>query len=112
MEIQKAKELRDKLQEDILSLIQQFEEDTKTNVRYVDQILQHLHKILFLILQEFWQTLSSEGFCSISWAEFKYCVENAKTARHSAVAYEKSCGFFKFLGGNAIQVLDFIAVSV
>ena len=36
MEIQKAKELRDKLQEDILSLIQKFEEDTKTNVRYVD----------------------------------------------------------------------------
>lgn len=36
MEIQKVKELRDKLQEDILSLIQKFEEDTKTNVRYVD----------------------------------------------------------------------------
>ncbi len=36
MEIQKAKELRDKLQQDILSLIQKFEEDTKTNVRYVD----------------------------------------------------------------------------
>ena len=36
MEIQKAKELRDDLQEDILSLIQKFEEDTKTNVRYVD----------------------------------------------------------------------------
>ena len=36
MEIQKAKELRDKLQQDILNLIQKFEEDTKTNVRYVD----------------------------------------------------------------------------
>ena len=35
MEIQKAKELRDKLQEDILSLIQKFEEDTETNVYYV-----------------------------------------------------------------------------
>ena len=36
MEIQKAKELRDKLQEDILSLIQKFEEETKTNVYYVN----------------------------------------------------------------------------
>ena len=36
MEIQKAKELRDKLQEDILSLIQKFEEDTETHVRYVE----------------------------------------------------------------------------
>ena len=36
MEIQKAKELRDKLQEDILSLIQKFEEDTETNVYYVN----------------------------------------------------------------------------
>ncbi len=35
MEIQKAKELRDKLQEDILSLIQQFEEETETHVYYV-----------------------------------------------------------------------------
>ena len=35
MEIQKAKELRDKLQEDILNLIQKFEEDTETNVYYV-----------------------------------------------------------------------------
>ena len=35
MEIQKAKELRDKLQEDILKLIQKFEEDTETHVRYV-----------------------------------------------------------------------------
>ena len=35
MQIQKAKELRDKLQEDILSLIQKFEEDTKTRVEYV-----------------------------------------------------------------------------
>ena len=36
MEIQKAKELRDKLQEDILSLIQKFEEDTETHVNYVN----------------------------------------------------------------------------
>ena len=36
MEIQKAKELRDKLQQDILSLIQKFEEETKTNVYYVN----------------------------------------------------------------------------
>ena len=36
MEIQKAKELRDKLQEDILSLIQKFEEETKTHVHYVN----------------------------------------------------------------------------
>ena len=35
MEIQKAKELRDKLQQDILSLIQKFEEDTQTHVEYV-----------------------------------------------------------------------------
>ena len=35
MEIQKAKELRDKLQQDILSLIQQFEEETETHVDYV-----------------------------------------------------------------------------
>ena len=35
MEIQKAKELRDKLQEDILSLIQKFEEETETHVQYV-----------------------------------------------------------------------------
>lgn len=32
MEIQKAKELRNKLQEDILQLVQKFEEETKTNV--------------------------------------------------------------------------------
>lgn len=32
MEIQRAKELRDKLQDDILLLVQKFEEDTKTNV--------------------------------------------------------------------------------
>ena len=32
MEIQKAKELRDDLQENILSLIKQFEEDTETHV--------------------------------------------------------------------------------
>lgn len=36
MEIQKAKELRDKLQEAILSLIQKFEEDTDTHVYYVN----------------------------------------------------------------------------
>ncbi len=36
MEIQKAKELRDKLQEDILSLIKKFEEDTETHVHYVN----------------------------------------------------------------------------
>ena len=36
MEIQKAKELRDRLQEDILSLIKQFEEDTETHVYYVN----------------------------------------------------------------------------
>ena len=35
MQIQKAKELRDKLQQDILKLIQKFEEDTKTHVYYV-----------------------------------------------------------------------------
>jgi hypothetical protein len=36
MEIQKAKELRDKLQQDILKLIQKFEEDTETHVYYVN----------------------------------------------------------------------------
>ena len=36
MEIQKAKELRDKLQQDILSLIKKFEEDTETHVHYVN----------------------------------------------------------------------------
>lgn len=36
MEIQKAKELRDKLQEDILNLIQKFEEETQTHVERVD----------------------------------------------------------------------------
>lgn len=36
MEIQKAKELRDQLQEDILNLIQKFEEETKTHVYYVN----------------------------------------------------------------------------
>ena len=36
MEIQKAKELRGKLQEDILKLIQQFEEETETHVHYVN----------------------------------------------------------------------------
>lgn len=35
MQIQKAKELRDKLQEDILKLIQKFEENTETNVHYI-----------------------------------------------------------------------------
>ena len=36
MEIQKAKELRNKLQEDILSLIQKFEDETETQVYYVN----------------------------------------------------------------------------
>ena len=36
MEIQKAKEMRDQLQEDILSLIRRFEEETKTHVYYVN----------------------------------------------------------------------------
>ena len=36
MEIQKAKELRDKLQVDILSLIKKFEEETETHVYYVN----------------------------------------------------------------------------
>ena len=36
MEIQKAKEPRDQLQEDILSLIKKFEEDTETHVYYVN----------------------------------------------------------------------------
>ena len=36
MKIQKVKELRDKLQQDILSLIQKFEEETKTHVHYVN----------------------------------------------------------------------------
>ena len=35
MEIQKAKELRDKLQQDILKLIQKFEEETETYVERV-----------------------------------------------------------------------------
>ena len=44
MEIQKAKELRDKLQEDILSLIQKFEEETKTYVYYVNLDSAHMLK--------------------------------------------------------------------
>lgn len=36
MEIQKAKELRDQLQQDILELIQKFEEETETHVHYVN----------------------------------------------------------------------------
>lgn len=36
MEIQKAKELRDQLQNDILNLIQKFEEETKTHVHYIN----------------------------------------------------------------------------
>ena len=36
MEIQKAKELRNQLQEDILNLIQKFEEETETYVHYVN----------------------------------------------------------------------------
>ena len=35
MEIQKAKELRNQLQKDILNLIQKFEEETETYVHYV-----------------------------------------------------------------------------
>ena len=35
MEIQKAKELRNQLQEDILRLIQKFEDETETHVDYV-----------------------------------------------------------------------------
>jgi hypothetical protein len=40
MEIEKAKELRNKLQEDILQLVQKFEDDTKTNVDriYLDSV--------------------------------------------------------------------------
>ena len=49
MEIQKAKELRDKLQQDILSLIQKFEEETKTHVRYVELDYVQTLKILCLI---------------------------------------------------------------
>ena len=36
MEIQKAKELRDKPQQDILKPIQKFEEETETYVHYVN----------------------------------------------------------------------------
>ena len=36
MEIQKAKEMRDQLENDILKLIQKFEEETKTYVHYVN----------------------------------------------------------------------------
>ena len=36
MEIQKVKELRDQLQQDILKLIQKFEEETETHVYYVN----------------------------------------------------------------------------
>ena len=36
MQIQKAKELRDQLQQDILKLIQKFEEETETHVYYVN----------------------------------------------------------------------------
>ena len=43
MEIQKAKELRDQLQDDILNLIQKFEEETKTYVHYVN--LDSVHMI-------------------------------------------------------------------
>ena len=49
MEIQKAKELRDKLQEDILSLIKKFEEDTETHVHYVNVDSVQMLKILCLI---------------------------------------------------------------
>ena len=43
MEIQKAKELRDQLQDDILNLIQKFEEETKTHVHYIS--LDSVHMI-------------------------------------------------------------------
>ena len=43
MEIQKAKELRDQLQKDILSLVQKFEEETKTHVQYVN--LDYIHTL-------------------------------------------------------------------
>ena len=36
MEIQKAKEMRNQLENDILKLIQKFEEETKTYVHYVN----------------------------------------------------------------------------
>ena len=49
MEIQKAKELRDKLQEDILSLIQKFEEDIETHVHYVSVDSEQMLKILCLL---------------------------------------------------------------
>ena len=49
MEIQKAKELRDKLQEDILKLIQKFEEETETHVHYVNLDSVQMLKILCLI---------------------------------------------------------------
>ena len=49
MEIQKAKELRDKLQEDILSLIQKFEEETETHVHYVSVDSEQMLKILCLL---------------------------------------------------------------
>ena len=57
MEIQKAKELRDKLQEDILQLIQNFEEETKTHVHYVNldsvQMLQNPLRNTTRVLVEF-----------------------------------------------------------
>ena len=46
MEIQKAKELRDKLQVDILSLIKKFEEETETHVYYVSLDSVQMLKIL------------------------------------------------------------------
>ena len=46
MEIQKAKELRDQLQEDILKLIQKFEEETETHVHYVNLDSAQMLKIL------------------------------------------------------------------
>ena len=51
MEIQKAKakELRDKLQQDILSLIQKFAEDTQDHVEYVHVDSVQMLKILCLI---------------------------------------------------------------
>ena len=50
MEIQKAKELRDQLQQDILKLIQKFEEETETHVYYVNVESEQMLKNPCLIL--------------------------------------------------------------
>lgn len=44
MEIQKAKELRDQLESDILKLIQKFEEETETHVYRIDLDYAHMIK--------------------------------------------------------------------